>query len=100
MSKQKTPELKTITTPNMLEIAYLLDRRHRITGVTTQAGWPYGIEELAVTLEGENIDLDHMNFMRHGEFKMHRLPQVSKAFAAVMTVIDRQADDAAYAGGA
>lgn len=92
--------MNAVTTPNMLEIAYLLDRRHLITEVTTQAGWPYGIEELAVTLEGENIDLDHMNFMRHGEFKMSHLPSISKAFAAVMTVIDRQAEDDSFAGGA
>jgi hypothetical protein len=75
----------TITTPNMLEIAYLLDRHHQITSVSTQAGWPYGIEELAVTLEGENIDLDHANFLRHGVIG---LAQVAKALAAVQTALE------------
>jgi len=90
----------TITTANMLEIAYLLDCRNRITHVTTQAGWPYGIEELAVSLEGENINVDHINFLRHGEFPMSQLPLISKAFAAVMAVIEKQAEEAAFAGTA
>lgn len=89
----------TVTTPNMLEVAYLLDRFHRIVKVTTQAGWPYGIEELAVTLEGANIDLDHHNFLSHGEFKMNRLPTISKAFGEVMAVIEKQAEEASWAGG-
>ena len=80
--------MKRVTTPNILEIAYLLDRRHHIVEVSTQAGWPYGIEELAVTLEGENIDLDHANFLRHGECRT--LQPVAKAFAAVQAIIDQQ----------
>lgn len=92
-----SPKLAQITTPNMLEVAYLLDRRHQITNVTTQAGWPYGIEEFAVTLEGENIDLDHANFLRHGEFR--DLSPLAKAFTAVQNVIDQQAEAAAFAGG-
>lgn len=91
-----SPDLKCITTPNMLEIAYLLDRRHRITGVTTQAGWPYGIEELSVTLEGENIDLDHLSFMRHGEVR--DLSPLARAFQAVQAVIDKQTEDEAFRG--
>lgn len=94
-----TPPVTTITTPNMLEVAYLLDRLHRIVGVTTRSGWPYGIEELAVTLEGVNIDLDHHSFMNHGEFKMSRLVKLSKAFSEVMSVIETQAEEAAWAGG-
>jgi hypothetical protein len=86
-----------LTTPNILEIAYLLDRHHRIVVVGTQAGWPYGIEELAVTLEGQNIDLDHQSFMRHGEIR--DLQPIAKAFAAVQAVIDRQAEAAAISGG-
>lgn len=90
---------KRITTPNMLEIAYLLDRHHRITSVSTQAGWPYGIDELAVTIEGENIDLDRMSFCRHSGFSTPHLPELTKAFAAVQAVIDRQLEDAALSGG-
>ena len=90
--------MKTIITPNMLEVAYLLDRHHQITHVSTQAGWPYGIEELAVTLEGENIDLDHANFLRHGECR--DLAPLAKTFAAVLTIIDQQVEARALAGGA
>ena len=89
--------IKTITTPNMLEIAYLLARRHQITRVSTQATWPYGVTELAVTLEGENIDLDHANFLRHGECR--DLSPLAQAFATVQAVIDRQTDAAAVGGG-
>ena len=89
--------LPSITTPNILEIAYLLDRSHRIVAVNTQAGWPYGIEELAVTLEGKDIDLDHHNFMSHGESATKCLMSISRVFAEVMIVIDKQADT--FAGG-
>ena len=65
--------MNTITTPNMLEVAFLLDRHHTITTVSTQTAWPYGIEELAVTLSGENIDLDHANFLRHGSKDLAKL---------------------------
>ena len=82
---------KTITTPNMLEISYLLDRHHQITNIGIQAGWPYGIEELAVTLEGENIDLDHLNFLRHGEsIKLTSLPVV---FDSIMIQVWRKVQD-------
>jgi hypothetical protein len=82
---------KTITTPNILEISYLLDRHHQIIDVATQAGWPYGIEELAVTLEGENIDLDHANFIRHGEsIKLTSLPVV---FDSIMIQVWRKVRD-------
>lgn len=66
--------MKSITTPNMLEVAYLLERHHRITQLETRTSWPYGIEELAVTLSGEDIDLDHANFLRHGSVSLTRLP--------------------------
>lgn len=84
---------ETVTTPNMLEIAYLLERHHTITRVTTQAGWPYGIEELAVTLAGENINVDHRGFCRHGEFCLNELPELTAAFSAVMATLARQAKD-------
>ena len=87
-------KLGQVTTPNILEVCYLLDRHHSIINVTTQAGWPYGIEELAVTLEGEGIDLDHHCFLNHGEFR--DLSPLAKAFAAVQAVIDSKSDDAAF----
>ena len=89
--------MKSLTTPNILEIAYLLDRHHRITGVTTQASWPYGISELAVSLEGEDIELDRANFMRHGECR--NLTPLAQTFAAIQAIIDRQAEDSAFSGG-
>jgi len=76
--------MSTITTPNLLEVAYLLERHHEITHVTTQASWPYGIEELAVTLVGENIELDHANFLRHGETSLGQLP---KALSAIQSAV-------------
>ena len=82
-----------ITTANMLELAYLLDRHNKITHVTTQAGWPYGIEELAVTLEGETIGADRVSFCRHGVFYMHDLPQIGRAFTAVMAVLEHEGED-------
>jgi hypothetical protein len=76
--------MNTITTPNMLEVAFLLDRHHTITTVSTQTAWPYGIEELAVTLSGENIDLDHANFLRHGKVSLSKIPL---AFDSILIAI-------------
>jgi len=76
--------MSTITTPNLLEVAYLLERHHQITQVATQTAWPYGIEELAVTLAGENIELDHANFLRHGKTSLGKLP---KALSAIQSAV-------------
>jgi hypothetical protein len=45
---------------------YLLQRDHRIVDVDTVISWPYGVEELRVTFEGQNIDRDHVAFMTEG----------------------------------
>ena len=79
----------TIATSNMAEVLYLLDRHHRVIDAGMKEGWPYGIVELCVTLEGQNIDLDHMNYIRHGGCELLRLPE---AFDAVMAVVWRKAE--------
>lgn len=85
-----------ISTPNMAEVLYLLDRNHRVVDVGMKATWPYGIEELCVTLEGENIDLDHRCYLQHGECSLSKLP---KAFDAVMAVVWRNDEEAAVSEG-
>ncbi len=86
-----------VSTPNMAEVVYLLDRHHRVVDVGMQATWPYGIEELCVTLEGENIDLDHLGYLQHGTCNLTKLP---KAFEAVMTAVWRKDEEQAARGGA
>ncbi len=81
--------IERITTPNMLEIAYLLERRHQIINVSTAITWPYGINDLAVTLEGDSIGLDHANFLRHG---ITSFAHISQAMDAVLSVIAQQMD--------
>ena len=85
-----------VSTPNMAEVLYLLDRHHRVVDVGMQATWPYGIEELCVTLEGENIDLDHRCYLLHGECS---LPKLQKAFDAVMAIVWRKDEEAAVRQG-
>ena len=87
--------IERIITPNMLEIAYLLQRHHRVVAVDTAMGWPYGIKELAVTLEGSDIGIDHANFLRHG---MIHLEQVPAAFAVVQAAIREKSEDAHFGG--
>ena len=82
--------IEQITTPNMLEIAYLLDRQHRIIAVDTANSWPYGINELSVTLEGDSIGLDRANFVRHGSISFAIL---SKAMDAVQLIIAQQMEN-------
>jgi len=76
--------IQKLSTPNILEIAYLLARHHRIIDVATQTSWPYGINELSVTLEGEDIELDHGSFLRHGQTALSEVP---KAFEAVQNIL-------------
>ena len=74
-----------VATSNLLEVLYLLDVcHHRIVAVGQQSTWPYGIEELSVTLEGEGIDLDHQNYLRHGSVDFQKLPTAFEAIAAMM----------------
>jgi hypothetical protein len=67
--------MNTITTANMIEVAYLLERRHTITSINTEHRGPYGIRELAVTMSGEQIELDHYSFIRVGSINEQKLPQ-------------------------
>ncbi len=78
-----------VATSNLVEVLYLLDRHHTVIDAGLQEGWPYGIVELCVTLEGQDIDLDHMNYLRHGGCDLRRLPE---AFGAVMAVVWRNAE--------
>ena len=57
--------LKSVSTSNLLEVSYLLERSHRITDVESKAG-TYGVPELFITLEGLMIDLDHKSFLTAG----------------------------------
>ncbi len=87
---------KQVSTPNMAEVLYLLDRHHRVVDVGMKATWPYGIEELCVTLEGENIDLDHRCYLQHGSCSLSKLP---KAFDAVMSIVWQKVEASAGAEG-
>lgn len=83
--------MKAVAVSNMAEVLFLLDRHHQITGVAIRESWPNGILELCVSLSGEDIDLDHMNYMRHGGCVLSRLPL---AFDAIMTCIWKQEEAA------
>jgi len=76
--------IQRLSTPNILEISYLLARHHQIVDVATQTSWPYGINELSVTLEGDGLELDHGNFLRHGVITLSEVP---KAFEAVQNIL-------------
>ena len=78
-----------VSTSSMAEVPYLREAcHHRVGAVGQQATWPYGIEELCVTLEGAGIDLDHANYLRHGYCDLKKLP---RAFEAIMAVVEAQA---------
>lgn len=92
----KNGEVGQVSTSNLAEVQYLVDYcHHRIVDVGMQASWPYGIEELCITLEGENIELDHGNYLRHGRCTLAAL---EGTFAAVMQVIRRKEEEAFFQG--
>lgn len=79
-----------IHTPNLAEVLYLTDRGHRVVDVQLVKSSPYQIQELQMTCEGSDIDLDHGGYLMHGPaMSLTRLPQ---AFDAVMAVVWRKAE--------
>ena len=76
--------IERIVTPNILEVVFMLDRHHRVVDVATATNW-YGIPELTITMEGDNAELDHMNFLRHGELR--DLTQIPRAFVPIQRLI-------------
>jgi len=90
----KNGDVGQVSTSNLAEVQYLVDYcHHRIVDVGTRASWPYGIEELCITLEGEHIELDHGNYLRHGSCTLSKLEGI---FAAVMTVLRRKEEEAFF----
>lgn len=88
--KSTSQKSDQVSTSNMAEVVYLLTAcRHKITSVEPKTSWPYGVEELCVTLEGENIEADHWTYLKHGHCNLEQLP---KAFDSIMSVLrDAQA---------
>jgi hypothetical protein len=56
----------TVSTCNMAEALYLLERGNRVVKVECVSTWPYGLEELAVLFEGETAEADHESYIKHG----------------------------------
>ena len=83
--------IKRIITPNILEVAFLLDRRHQIADVATAISWPYGIIDLAVTVEGNNIDMDRALYLRQST-ELHNLERVPAALEAIRQVMWQQSE--------
>ena len=82
--------LPRITTNNLVEVAYLMGLGHRVAAVTIVPSWPYGVEELCVTVEGREVDRDRRWYLqgRCGVRPDH-LPGV---LAEVMETVARQAE--------
>ena len=79
--------IERLTTPNILEVTYLLDRQHWIVDVEMAIGWPYVITELVITMEGQDISLDRATFLRHS---MISLASVAKTIGLIHLVIDQK----------
>lgn len=77
MSKDTFPVNK-LSTSNLSEVGYLMERNHRIVGVRLDKG-AYGIQELFVSMEGENIELDHKIFLGNGTVALKKVPDVLEA---------------------
>lgn len=70
--------MKKVNTSNLIEVSYLLDLNHQITGAERKPG-AYGVIELFVTLEGELIDLDHKNFLSGSTMPITKIPEAMEA---------------------
>jgi hypothetical protein len=74
-----------LSTTNMAEALHLLRRRNRVVKVQMECAWPYGHEECAVIFEGENLEADHIHFLRHmADYDLSGLPELFAAIAAVL----------------
>jgi hypothetical protein len=72
----------------MAQVHFLLERHHRIVDVDMRPSWPYGIEEVCVTMEGKDIDLDFSQYFRHGHCPLALLPQALKAVMSAIWMKD------------
>ena len=89
------PTLPTISTENMAEVLYLLDRGFLIVDVGMQTTME-GTGVFSVTLEGEGIEEHHSAYLRYCPCQMSRL---GFAFEAVQQAI-RSKQKALLEGGA
>ena len=85
-----------VATSNMAEVLFLLERHHAIVDVGMRPTWPYGIEDVCVTLEGEDIELDHRSYLGHGGASLAKL---SKAFEAVLAAVAREEEQRFFGRG-
>ena len=92
-ARGKQPQVGRITTTNLVEVAYLLDRRHEVVAVSVEPVPPYGIDELCITMEGTDISLDHRLYL-HGHSYLGPV-HVRRAFSVVVDQIDLQVEHAA-----
>jgi hypothetical protein len=74
-----------VTTCNMAEALHLLRRRNRVVKVEMVCTMPYGMEECALVFEGEKVEADHLDYLKHGiDVNLSALPELFAAIAAVL----------------
>jgi hypothetical protein len=74
-----------VTTCNMAEALHLLHRRNRVVKVEMVCTMPYGMEECALVFEGENVEADHLYYLKHRiVVDLSALPELFAAITAVL----------------
>jgi hypothetical protein len=93
MNAKPTP---TITVSNMAEVLYLLDRSHRIISAGMETTME-GTRVFSVTMEGDRIEDDHLNYLSYCPCQLSRL---WIAFSAVLQAIGDITENAKTGGAA
>ena len=87
--------LPTISTANMAEVVYLLDRGNRIIDVGLETTLE-GSSVFSVRFEGENVEDDHTSYLTFPQCSLSRLPVAFRAIAEVTRSKERERE---MAGG-
>jgi hypothetical protein len=77
----------SISTCNMAEALYLLERGNRVVKLECVSSWPYGLEEIAVVFEGSAVEADHERYIKSGiPADLSGLPGLFAAVSALLSV--------------
>ena len=81
----KALKIERVEVSNLAEVAWLMNYAHaKVIDVGIKTSWPYGIEELCVTLEGEGLEHNHHSYVRFGGCKADQLPLALDAVKALV----------------
>jgi hypothetical protein len=74
-----------VSTCNMAEALYLLQRGNHVVRARMACTWPCGLEECSIVFEGESVEADHWRYVETTiPVDLHQLPLLFSAITAAL----------------